>query len=386
MNGMIVIFAIIFLLIPWPLFSSEWQAELAFPKLVFHQPVDLQTPRDGTNRLFVVERKGRIWVFPNNQDMSKTNLFLDIQTKVNSHEEEEGLLGLAFHPEFFKNGFIYLNYTSKSLKKILISRYQVDPKNPNQVNHQSEQKILEIDQPFGNHNAGQIAFGSDGFLYVGTGDGGAAGDPFNYAQNKKSLLGKMLRIDVNKGTNEKPYAIPLDNPYLGNQRGYREEIYAYGFRNPRRFSFDPLNRHLWLADVGQDKMEEINLVSIEKNYGWSKMEGSQCFKPPIFCKKEGLTPPLWEYTHEWGQSITGGYVYQGKKFPSLKNVYIYGDFVSGRVWGLREQNEKFKNELLLETNFSISSFGLDSKNELYFFNYLDGKIYQLKNIPKKNPE
>jgi hypothetical protein len=242
----------------------------------------------------------------------------------------------------------------------------------------SELILLVVNQPFANHKGGQLAFGADGYLYIGLGDGGSAGDPFGNAQNRSSLLGKILRIDVDSPSGGRNYGIPADNPYAGNTLGYREEIYAYGFRNPWRFSFDSATQRLWVADVGQDQREEIDIVEKGKNYGWNIMEASLCYSPPTGCNTTGLELPIWEYAHTEGIAVIGGYVYHGSKMPELDSAYVYGDYGSGRIWALRyDGTSTAVNTLLVDSTLGITSFGLDEENELYIC-ASDGKIYQFQ--------
>jgi glucose/arabinose dehydrogenase len=246
----------------------------------------------------------------------------------------------------------------------------------------SGQIILSFPQPYANHNGGHMAFGEDGFLYIATGDGGSKGDPQNNAQNLSNLLGKILRIDVDRPGAGKHYGIPADNPFAGNTQGFREEIFAYGLRNPWKFSFDRQGGRLWAADVGQDKVEEINLIEKGKNYGWNLMEASRYYSAREDVTQEGLVLPVWEYEHQLGKSITGGAVYYGDDILALKGAYIYGDFVSGRIWALWLDNDlKVDNRQLLDTELRISSFGVDGNNEIYVVDY-QGKIYKL--VPKSD--
>jgi glucose/arabinose dehydrogenase len=254
--------------------------------------------------------------------------------------------------------------------------------NPDSADKNSETILLEVKQPFPNHKAGQLAFGPDGYLYIGFGDGGSGGDPFNNAQNNTVILGKMLRIDVNKSQNGKNYSIPPDNPFIGNTKGYREEIYAYGLRNPWRFSFDPITKWLWVADVGQDLWEEIDIMTKGGNYGWRIMEGKHCYNPSSNCDTTGLIEPIWEYGHneQGGRSITGGYVYRGKALPQLYGKYIFADFVSGKIWALSyDGKSQATNELIINSEKNISSFGVDRSNELYICSF-DGNIYRLVSL------
>jgi len=368
---------IIILLLITAVLLPQYKLEVAFPNLNFSQPLDFQSPKDNTNRIFVVTQEGVIYVHKNNPGERVKKVFLDIKDKVISGGEM-GLLGLAFHPDFINNGRFYVNYTAPSPLRTVISRYTVSQSNPDEANKDSEVIILEQSQPYQNHNAGQLAFGPDGYLYIGFGDGGSAGDPQNNAQNYSSLLGKMLRIDINVPEATRRYSIPPDNPYLGNTKGMREEIWAGGLRNPWRYSFDPVTGNLWVADVGQDLWEEINIVKKAGNYGWRFMEGFHCYKPQN-CDSTGLEMPLWEYGHndEGGYSVTGGFVYRGSKMDNLFGKYVYADFVTGKIWALSYNGiNKTTNELLINSRKNISSFGVDQNQELYLCSF-DGFIYKL---------
>ncbi|MGM0366106.1 MAG: PQQ-dependent sugar dehydrogenase, partial [Actinomycetota bacterium] len=289
---------------------------------------------------------------------------------------EKGLLGLAFHPDFENNGLFFLNYTDD--ESTIISGFTLYEDDENTADPESEEIILSFMQPYSNHNGGQIAFGHhDGYLYIAAGDGGGAGDPNGNAQNPENLLGKILRIDIDKRDTGLNYSIPSGNPFKNNNQGYREEIYAYGLRNPWRFSFDPVTNFLWAADVGQNMVEEINIIEKGENYGWNIMEGSLCFSPPSGCDTEGLKLPVYEYEHPLGKSITGGHVYRGESLPVLYGVYVYADFVTGYIWGLAYINgQETHNYTLAQTDLNISSFGIDEEKELYFTAF-DGKIYRL---------
>jgi glucose/arabinose dehydrogenase len=281
---------------------------------------------------------------------------------------EQGLLGLAFHPRFEVNGFLYVNYTDLNGDTI-IARYTVSS-DPNLADPASEVVLLNIAQPFVNHNGGQLAFGPDDFLYIASGDGG---DPLNNAQNLGTLLGKLLRIDVDTGS---PFGIPATNPF-GN------EIWSYGLRNPWRFSFDRLTGDLFIGDVGQNEREEVNLQPASspggENYGWRLMEGSLCFNPPTACNDGTLTLPIIDYDHNAGDcSVTGGFRYRGSRFPQLQNVYLYADFCTGRIWGAGLDNaNNWLSTLLLDTDFRISTFGEDEEGELYLADFPNGAIYRL---------
>ncbi len=356
---------------------SQLELEVAFPHLTFVRPVDFQHPGDGTNRLFVVEQRGIIWVFENNPTTTTRKKFLDIQDRVDDSGNEMGLLGLAFHPNFENNGYFYVDYTAGNPRRTVISRFQVSASNPDSADRNSELVLLTVNQPYSNHNGGQIGFGPDGFLYISLGDGGLAGDPQNNGQNRATLLGSLLRIDVNTTSGNLNYGIPPDNPFAGNTNGWREEIFAYGLRNMWRFSFDPVTGWLWGADVGQDAWEEIDIIRKGKNYGWRIVEGRHCFNPPSNCDTSGLEMPIWEYPHSQGQSITGGFVYRGPSVPELIGKYVYADFVNGRIWALTYDGGSAANTLLMDTNLKISSFGVDARNELYICAF-DGKIYRFK--------
>lgn len=357
--------------------DGELRLEVAFPNVRFDRPVDFQIPNDGSNRVFVVEQAGVIRVFNNDPTVTDAPVFLDIRNRVD-FGGEKGLLGLAFHPDFAENGAFFVDYTAPGPLRTVIARYHVDPQNPNRALSASEEIILEVAQPYSNHNAGQIVFGPDGYLYITLGDGGSGGDPQDNAENPATLLGSILRIDVDGGS---PYAIPPDNPFVGNPDGYREEIYAYGLRNPWRISFDPETNRLWAGDVGQNAYEEIDIIEKGGNYGWDVMEGFHCFEPRTNCDKTGLVMPVWEYPHSQGGSVTGGYVYRGPSAPSLAGRYVYADFVSGRIWALTYENGQAENEDLFDTNLNISSFGIDEDGELYVLAF-DGNVYRLTAEPK----
>ncbi len=347
----------------------------AFPQLSFNAPLDLQSPEDGTNRLFVVEQGGLVKVFENNTQATQYGTFLDISNQTNTSSGELGLLGLAFHPQFAGNGFFYVYYTP-SPQMAVLSRFKVSGTNPDVADPGSEAILLSISQPYTNHNGGQLAFGPDGFLYIASGDGGSGGDPQGNAQNLNSLLGKILRIDVNQAENGMEYGIPVDNPF-SSEAGARPEIYAFGLRNPWRMSFDTQTGMLWAGDVGQGEYEEIDIIEAGGNYGWNIFEGNSCFSGTN-CDLGGLTPPVYEYNHSQGdKSVTGGFVYRANGVPFLKGYYVYGDFISGRVWALETGTSQPENILLQETGLSISSFGTDAQGELYLCSF-SGSIYRFR--------
>lgn len=321
----------------------------------FESPVDIQNAGDGSGRLFIVEQAGRIRILQNGQTLEPP--FLDITDRVNDRGNEQGLLGLAFHPDFERNGFFYVNYTQAGGDTV-IARFTASG---NAADPNSEMRLLEVAQPFPNHNGGGLAFGPDGYLYIALGDGGSGGDPHGNGQSLNTLLGKILRIDVNGG---EPYAIPPDNPF-GN------EIFHYGLRNPWRFSFDALTGDLWIGDVGQGAFEEIDFLPARTpggvNFGWNRFEGFHDYTAGDI--PENYRPPLFEYSHSEGCSVIGGYVYRGS-MPEWRGVYFYGDFCSGKVWGALHHvfgadAEEWLSTVLFETGAQITSFGVDEAGEVY---------------------
>ncbi len=339
-------------------------------------PVDLQNAGDGSGRLFIVERRGTIRIFRNGT--LEAGFFLDISSRVDT-QGEGGLLGLAFHPAFAQNRRFFVHYTTTSSPlRTVISEFRVSATNPN-VADPAETVLLTLEQPFSNHNGGQIAFGPDGFLYIALGDGGGAGDPLGNGQRLDTLLGKLLRIDVNRQDPGRNYAIPPDNPFAG-QGNARGEIWAYGLRNPWRFSFDRATGRLFLADVGQDRFEEINLIARGGNYGWNVMEGRQCFQPPSGCNTSGLALPIFDYGHSDGESVTGGYVYRGAQIPRLVGVYVFGDFISGVIWGLQQDAQgNWQRTELVRSGRRITSFGVDEQGEMYVAD-IGGSVLRLREV------
>lgn len=342
----------------------------AFPNLSFSQALDLQSANDVSNKIYVAEKKGKIKVFENDSEAITAETFLDLGNI--STTSEQGLLGLAFHPNFSSNGFFYVFYTPVS-SIARVSRFTISKTDSGLADAASELVILEIPQPRTNHNGGQLAFGLDGYLYIAVGDGGGAGDTDGNAQNRTNLLGNILRIDVDTTQGNLNYSIPPDNPFV-DEPDFRSEIYAYGFRNPWRMSFDTQTDKLWTGDVGQNKIEEIDVVELGGNYGWNLYEGTDCFSGD--CNDSGLIDPIFEYSQSSGdRSITGGYVYRGAENPSIIGKYIYGDFVSGRIWALDEDGGN--NRPLAETGLGIASFGTDANQELYVCAF-DGNIYKFE--------
>jgi glucose/arabinose dehydrogenase len=334
-------------------------------------PVDLQ--HAGGERLFLVEQPGRIRLAEGAQIQETP--YLDIRDRVNSSATEQGLLGLAFHPDFVANGFLYVNYTGSG-GDTFVSRFQANPLDAT-VDAGTETILLNFDQPFPNHNGGGMVFGPDGYLYISTGDGGSAGDPFGNGQSVETLLGKILRIDINAGS---PYGIPPDNPFA--QGGGRPEIWAYGLRNPWRFAFDPANDDLYIGDVGQGAWEEIDYEAAGSaggvNYGWNFREGAHAYQgEPV----AGLVDPVAEYSHDYGCSVTGGVVVRDPSLPEWQGVYLYADYCSGIVWGLlRTPEGDWLNDILFHTGFSVSAFGVDVQGRVYLIN-LQGQTARLEAVP-----
>ena len=355
--------------------AAEYFFEIAFPNLAFDKPIGIYPAPTGDNRLFVIEQDGKVKVFNSIKNVDVSTVFLDISNRVVA-TGEQGLLGLAFHPNFSQTSYVYVNYIAANPLRTVIARFTVSPSNPDIADPNTMTTIMEYHQPFSNHKGGQLTFGPDGYLYIGVGDGGGAGDPLRNGQNLSTVLGKILRINVDAASVGRNYSIPSDNPFFGNNLGYREEIYAYGFRNPWRFSFDSTSGQLWVGDVGQDRLEEIDIVEKGKNYGWNIMEGSLCFDPASGCNQTGLELPIWNYTHNLGYSVIGGYVYRGLNLSTLVGDYVYADYGSGRIWALKFNGTMATNTLLTNTGINIASLGLDARNELYFTAY-NGRIYQL---------
>ncbi len=352
---------------------------LATPVEGLDRPVHIAHAGDGSGRIFVVEQTGRVRIIRNG--VLKQIPFLDIAGRV-SCCGERGLLSIAFPPDYATKGRFYVNYTDKAGNTV-VARFRVTA-DPDMADSNSEQVVLTVGQPYNNHNGGQLAFGpNDGFLYIGMGDGGAGGDPQNRAQNPTTLLGKLLRIDVESGS-PVTYTVPETNPFRGIA-GYRAEIWALGLRNPWRFSFDTETADLFIGDAGQDRIEEINFQPASsiggENYGWRIMEGSECFEVAN-CDRTGLTLPVAEYKHPSGDcaSVTGGLVYRGPRYAGLTGTYVYGDFCSGRIWGLKMTVSGWQNLPLYDAPFQISSFGLDESGGLWVAKYQErpqGAIYQI---------
>ena len=363
----------------------------------FKKPLFITSYPTDSNLLYVVEQAGRIIVIENGEKLKRP--FLDIKKQVvnpNRPGDERGLLGFAFHPNHTKNGKFYINYMNNDGYTV-VSEFTV--KNKQRANHSSERILFDLKQPFSNHNGGHMAFGPDGYLYISIGDGGKSGDPNNAGQDLNTIFGKVIRIDVN----QTPYGIPKSNPYYG-QENKRGEIWAWGLRNVWRFSFDRKNGDIFYGDVGQNKWEEINYEPAKSkggvNYGWRIMEARHCYNPEDNCNESGLTQPILEYPNDAnymrtltgmdqpdvdGCSVTGGYVYRGKKIKGLQGTYLFGDYCSGNVWSFKVENGKaveFQNRTeeinLAEGEFTnyISSFGEDADGELYIIDY-NGGVYKI---------
>lgn len=381
--------------IPWPTLQLQLVAN------GFTRPVYLTHAGDGSGRLFVVEQDGLIRILHTDGSLNPIP-FLDISDRISSPANgggnEEGLIGLAFPPGYAQKGHFYVYYTDQ-FGNNQVSRFSLSA-DPERADPVSEEPILLLEHPnHDNHNGGQIEFGADGYLYIGTGDGGGGGDPSGNTQNPASLLGKLLRIDVEyaapsrdyttylpclqtgENQSQEPpvaYLIPPDNPFIG-QAGYRPEIWALGMRNPWRFSFDRQTHDLYIGDVGQNVYEEVDFQPASstggENYGWNVMEGNHCYNAST-CDATGMLPPVTEYNHDLGCSITGGYVYRGSTYPALQGLYIYADYCSGKVWGLQNDGG-WQFQSLLDSGMNVSSFGEGQSGELYLTDLSSGAVYQV---------
>ena len=371
--------------------------EQVFPKARFDRPIWMEEAPDGSGRIFVVEQSGVIRIVHKGTDGSDAKVFLTVGggQLYDEYANEKGMLGFAFHPKFKENGKFYVYYTPATNTENVItvtSEGRVSAQNPDLADTNSERKLLVIQRPRWNHEGGCLAFGPDGYLYISSGDGGFQRDPFSNGQNLGKLLGKIMRIDVDHPAAGKNYGIPSDNPFV-NQPGALPEIWTWGMRNPWRFSFDRQTGQLWEGDVGEDNWEEINLITKGGNYGWSVREGFHEFNPEHVATN-GMTnyiDPVLEYAHNTylakespfpnhspGACITGGYVYRGKKYPSLNGVYIYGDYVVGTIWGMRYENGKVTEQAtLLMQPKNIAGFGQDLDGEVYAMSINDGRIYAI---------
>jgi len=342
------------------------------------RPILVTHAGDGGDRVFVPTEQGTIYVLPNDQGATQADVFVDLHERVayDDKTNEEGFLGLVFHPRYRENGEFFVYYTNRhDPHQNVVARYRARRDDPRRADPDSEQILMTLDKPFWNHDAGTLAFGPDGYLYIATGDGGLANDPYGNGQNLSTLLGKILRIDVDRRDGDLAYAIPADNPFA-NQPDACGEIWAYGLRNVWRMAFDRQAGTLWAADVGQDTWEEIDLIAKGGNYGWNVREGLHPFVPkgaagPASAEpRPDLIDPIWEYHHDVGKSITGGVVYRGSRAPELAGAYLYADYVAGKLWALwydAEQRAVTANrEIPLPRSVQIMSFGEDERGEVYF--------------------
>ena len=367
------LFGLMLIVFATPVISAnQIKLNRVFADVAFNQPVAIVVAPGKSNVWYIVEKTGKVIRLQQAKGKLEHSLFIDIRNRVDSGPNEAGLLGMAFDPDFNKNGRFYLSYTGPAdgnpLESILSRFTSLD--SGLSADPGKEQILIRLDQPYSNHNGGNIQFGHDGFLYYGLGDGGWAGDPDGNGQNTHTLLGALLRIDV---SGEQGYTIPGDNPFV--KGGGKPEIYAYGLRNPWRWSFDRKTGALWLADVGQNKWEEVNRIERGGNYGWNIREGLHCYSGD--CNRAGLIAPVAEYSHDHGCSITGGYVYRGSAIPFLYGTYLYGDYCSGTIWGMKVDGQKnFVTRELLGTRLNIASFGEDNNGELYVVD-LNGKIFRI---------
>lgn len=373
----------LYLLASFPLFLfAQPKIQLVNFASGFDLPLDIT--HCGDSRLFVVERDGVIWVLDSLGN--KLDTFLNIDPRVNSGQNEQGLLGLAFHPNYAENGYFFVNYTKNNGGDTRVSRFSVKPDNPNEADPNSELTILEQDQPNWNHNGGCLKFGPDGYLYIGLGDGGGANDPQNYAQNKLNWLGKILRIDVNNSSASEPYTVPANNPFAGNP-DYLPEIWSIGWRNPWRFSFDRLTGDMWIGDVGQNLWEEVDFEAAGdagKNYGWRCYEGLHTFNTTGCLSADAYVSPFFEYSHSGsnGCSVTGGFIYRGTQFPDLYGCYLFADYCSGRWWYTRKNADGSFSTNVLGTfgGYEFSSFGEDRHGELYVTLLASGRIQKIREL------
>ncbi|MCC6672461.1 MAG: PQQ-dependent sugar dehydrogenase [Planctomycetes bacterium] len=352
------------------------QAVRAFPSLAFARPIFVTHAPDGSDRIFVVEQAGTIRVFPNDERITAARTFLDITARVSRASNEEGLLGLAFAPDYAQSGRFYLYYSSNTgQRRTVLSSFRVTA-NPDVGDPNSEVELLSIDQPFSNHNGGMLAFGPDGMLYIGVGDGGSGGDPFGNGQNKNTLLGKILRIDPSRPSGSLPYTIPSDNPFAGTA-GARGEIWAFGMRNPWRLSFDRQTGELWCGDVGQNAREEIDVIVRGGNYGWNVYEGNLAYNNPGNLPPSLFKAPIRDYPTSEGRCVIGGYVYRGTRFAELRGAYLHGDYSSGRIWALVARNGQVVSNTLLASVGSVATFGEDQSGEVLIAS-LSGTLHKLQ--------
>ncbi|MGK0219529.1 MAG: glucose/arabinose dehydrogenase, partial [Planctomycetota bacterium] len=341
------------------------QLERVFPRLRFDRPVHVTGAGDGSGRLFVVEQSGVVRVVGPGADPSTADVFLDITERVSRAGNEEGLIGFAFHPKFSENGEVYVHYSLAGPDATgILSRFTLMKDDPSRLNPESEHILLRQPQPYRNHNGGTVAFGPEGYLFLTLGDGGAADDPHGNGQNLLTLLGSILRIDVDTPGDGLPYGIPEDNPFAGDPESARAEIYAFGFRNVWRFSFDRETGELWAGDVGQNLIEEIDVVEYAGNYGWRRFEATRVFDKTTELTTEPAIGPVSTYGRTEGISITGGNVYRGQRYPSLQGAYFYGDYASGNIWRVLPSDDGYRTDLVCRSGRSIAAFGEDDEGEL----------------------
>jgi glucose/arabinose dehydrogenase len=338
-------------------------------------PLGIDAPDDGSGRLFVIAQDGRIWVVDANGTVLSTPV-INLGSRLKSGGEQ-GLLGLAIHPGFPTDPRVFVNYTNKDGDSVIAS-LAVDPNDPNRLDPDSHREILFLDQPFANHNGGDLLFGPDGYLYAFFGDGGSGGDPNGNGQNRDALLGKVLRLDVDHPGGDLAYSIPADNPFVG--RDGRDEIWLMGMRNPWRASFDRATGDLWIGDVGQGAWEEVDVARAGAgglNFGWNVTEGNHCYQPADNCNTDGLTPPVTDYGHDLGCTVVGGYVYRGAAFPALTGVYLFADYCSGRIFAIDPSTDAFRKPVQVGNGGDgISSFGEDASGELYI-THLNGDVSKI---------
>ena len=358
--------------------------ERVFQSLSFERMVHLTHSGAGDGMLFVVLQPGRVMTFDDKFDVDEAATFLDIRERVNDSGNEEGLLSIAFPPDYGESGHFYVYYSASSPRRSVVSRFSVGESGAQLADAASEVIVLEVPQPFANHNGGQLAFGPDGFLYISLGDGGNRADPRGNGQDTSTLLGSILRIDVSTVGPDTGYTIPPDNPFITGAGGARGEIWAFGLRNPWRFSFDRETGELWAGDVGQNRYEEIDLIERGLNYGWNVMEGLHCFSASRVrseaeaCQGPGLALPVIEYGRDGGCSVTGGHVYRGDRLPELTGAYVYGDFCSGKIWALKHDGSGVtEHRLLVDSDLRIPAFGEGPLGEIYILSF-GGGIYRLK--------
>jgi glucose/arabinose dehydrogenase len=356
------------------------EIRVAFPQLRFERPLWIGEVPGHPTRLAVAEQDGRLRSFERSRDVKETRLLMDLRSSTRRRHNEEGLLGLAFHPQFETNGELYLHRSRSDPRRGVVSRVRYD-RGSNSFPAAGEEVLFEVEQPFGNHNGGDLRFGPDGLLYISLGDGGGGGDPRGSGQDRSTLLGSILRIDVDRRSSSLPYSIPTDNPFVGSP-GARPEIFAYGLRNVWRFSFDRQTGELWAGDVGQDRWEEIDLIERGANYGWNLREGHHRFANRS--SEFELREPVVEYSRRLARSITGGFVYRGSANPGLAGAYVHGDFETGYVWALWAEGSAVTRHYTLGRGSQISSFGEDSRGELYFCSF-DGQVYEFITMEAKKP-